>query len=93
MWAVVLTIDKSKFGCTRFVCKQAFTRSFVQTFGTCFAPSRCYACDILRSLRALPLTTGRNAWAWHDSLRSNMYHAFSCALLGSSLCRATLPFV
>jgi len=38
--------------------------------------SRCYACDILRSLRALPLTTGRNAWAWHDSLRSNMYHAF-----------------
>ncbi len=37
MWAVVLTIDKSKFGCTRFVCKQAFTRSFVQTFGTCFA--------------------------------------------------------
>ena len=55
--------------------------------------SRCYACDILRSLRALPLTTGRNAWAWHDSLRSNMYHAFSCALLGSSLCRATLLFV
>ena len=55
--------------------------------------SRCYACDILRSLRALTLTTGRNAWAWHDSLRSNMYHAFSCALLGSSLCRATLPFV
>ena len=54
--------------------------------------SRSYAYDILRSLRALPLTTGRNAWAWHDSLRSNMYHAFSCALLGSSLCRATLPF-
>ena len=38
--------------------------------------SRCYACDILRSLRALPLTTGRNAWVWHDSLRSNMYHTF-----------------
>ncbi len=38
--------------------------------------SRIYGCDILRSLRALPLTTGRKAWAWHNSLRSNMYHAF-----------------